>query len=104
VLEIAEGRVTRREVVPEDFGVGRACLDDLKGGSAEENAGIVMAVLEGRSGPARDVVVVNAAAALVAAGKAGGFREAVPLAIESIDRGAALARLNELRRFTVEAG
>ncbi len=103
MLEVAEGRVMRREVVPEDFGIGRAKLEGLQGGDARYNAAIAMGVLEGRGGPARDIVLVNAAAALVAAGQSGDFREAVLMAGEAIDRGAAMAKLNELRRFTTGA-
>lgn len=100
LFEIAAGRVSRCEVTPEDFGVERTTPESLKGGDAGHNAVIARAVLNGQRGPARDIVLVNAAAALVAAGKAGSFKEAVQRAEESIDCGAALGKMNELARFT----
>ncbi|MGE5568476.1 MAG: anthranilate phosphoribosyltransferase [Rhodospirillales bacterium] len=99
VYEVAEGRVSCREVAPEDFGVARASLEDLKGGDAGHNAEVAKAVLEGRKGPARDIVLVNAAAALVAAGRAADFREGIRVAEESIDRGAAMEKLKQLERL-----
>jgi anthranilate phosphoribosyltransferase len=99
VYEICEGRVTRGEVTPEDFGVARVTLEDLKGGDAERNAGIVREILAGARGPARDIVLVNAAAALVAAGRAASYADGMRLAAESIDSGAARAKLAALAGF-----
>ncbi|HWC01041.1 MAG TPA: anthranilate phosphoribosyltransferase [Bryobacteraceae bacterium] len=99
LFEVRRGSVTRRTVDLEDFGVGRARPEDLKGGDKEANGVIARAVLSGERGPKRDIVLVNAAAALVAAGKAEGFREGVAIAEQSIDSGAALAKVEELVRF-----
>ena len=104
VFEVREGAVHSRTVTPEDFGVAASLLQDLKGGTAEENAAIAMSVLRGERGPRRDIVLVNAATALVAAGRAGDFREGMGIAAESIDSGAAARTLERLAAFTREAG
>ena len=98
VLEIQRGAIGHRSVYPADFGVPRATLDDLRGGDAAENAAIALAVLGGEPGPRRDIVLVNAAAALVAAGRATNFGHGMRLAAESIDTGAALAKLEALKK------
>jgi len=99
-LEILRGAIAHRTLTPEDFGVPRARLEDLRGGSLEENCQITRSVLRGDKGPSRDVVLVNAAAAMVAAGKASAFPEAVALAAESIDSGVAWRKLEQLVAFT----
>ena len=88
------------EVWPEQAGVSRATLEDLKGGDAQENALELRSVLHGRMCPYRDIVVLNAAAALIVAGKADGLRQGAELARQSIDSGAAAARLDALVRAT----
>ncbi len=103
-FEIARGAVRRQELTPEDFGLPRARREDLQGGDAETNARIAREILTGARGPRRDVVLANAAAALVAAGKAPGLRQAVALAAEAIDSGAALAKLQALAAFSTSAG
>jgi len=100
VAEVREGSVRTYEVTPEEFGMKRATLDDISGGDAAANAALIREVLGGEKSPRRDVVLLNAAAALVAAGKADHLREALPLAEESIDSGAAARRLEALVRFT----
>jgi anthranilate phosphoribosyltransferase len=87
-------------VAPEDFGLTRAPMEALTGGDAAANAIVIRAVLRGERGPRRDIVVANAAAALVAAGRASGFREGARLAAESIDTGAAFEKLLALVEFT----
>lgn len=99
VLEVHCGAVREYQVEPADFGVARAHLEHLKGGDAETNALIAREILAGARGPRRDVVLVNAAAALVAAGKAANFREGVERAADSIDSGAARAKLEALAEF-----
>jgi len=99
VFEIRGGEVAQRTVSPEDFGVPRAALEDLKGGDATANSEIARAVLAGAAGPKRDVALVNAAAALVAAGRAPDFVSGMRLAAEAIDSGAALAKLEQLAAF-----
>ncbi|HWP34280.1 MAG TPA: anthranilate phosphoribosyltransferase [Thermodesulfobacteriota bacterium] len=100
VAEIARGEVRTYTVTPEDFGLPRATLADLQGGDRSENARIIRRILEGERGPKRDIVVMNAAAALVAGGRAADFREGARLAARSIDSGAALGRLERLVRVS----
>ena len=100
VAEAREGSVRSYEVEPEEFGMRRATLQDISGGDARENAAIIRSVLSGEKSPRRDVVLLNAAAALVAAGRADRIEEAVPIATESIDSGAAAGKLKALARFT----
>jgi anthranilate phosphoribosyltransferase len=100
IAEARDGSVRSYEVDPEDFGMKRATLQDLAGGDAKENAAIIRTVLSGDKSPRRDVVVLNAAAALVAAGKSGHIAEAIALAQESIDSGKAELKLKSLASFT----
>jgi anthranilate phosphoribosyltransferase len=100
VAEVRDGNVHTSEVTPEEFGMQRAPLSEIRGGSALENAAIIRAVLKGERSPRRDVVVLNAAAGLVAAGRADHLRDAVPLAAQAIDSGAAREKLAQLVRFT----
>jgi anthranilate phosphoribosyltransferase len=102
--EIGGGKVSRRSLTPEEFAVPRASLEDLRGGDQETNCAIARSVLDGARGPKRDIVLVNAAAALVAAGRARDFRNAMMLAAESIDSGAALGKVEELAKFTQQCG
>jgi anthranilate phosphoribosyltransferase len=89
IYRLVHGEVTEAEFTPEDFGVERAGIDELRGGDAATNLAITRAVLGGVAGPHRDVVTVNAAPALVLAGIADGFVSGVELAAEAIDNGAA---------------
>jgi anthranilate phosphoribosyltransferase len=98
-FEIRQGIVERRDLDPADFGVPRAPIADLKGGDKEANCTIARTILEGAHGPHRDIVLVNSAAALVAAGKAEDFREGMTLASESIDSGAAKNKVRALAEF-----
>jgi anthranilate phosphoribosyltransferase len=100
VAEAREGSVRSYEVEPEEFGMARATLQEISGGDATENAAIIRAVLDGEKSPRRDVVLLNAAAALVAAGRADRIAAAIALAAESIDSGAAAGKLGALARFT----
>jgi len=85
-------------------GVPRATLDELSGGDAAENAAILYDIVTGIKGPRREIVLLNAAAALVAAGLAGGFEEGVARAAEAIDSGEAAVTLEKLRRFGKRQG
>ena len=100
IYRLRNGEVTTAEFTPEDFGVRRATLDDLKGGSVAENAEILRSILDGRPGPKRDIALVNAAPAVVVSGLADGFVEAMDLAREAIDSGDALAVLQRSIAFT----
>lgn len=99
ILEIENGEVKPWIFHPEDLGVPLASTDDLTGGNADENAAIVVRILEGVKGPQRDIVLVNAAFAILAAGAASTLEEAYRLAVESVESGRALARLEALRSF-----
>jgi anthranilate phosphoribosyltransferase len=98
VYEVWTGRVEKHVWTPADFGVPCAQLSALAGGDPARNAGIALEVLGGVAGPARDIVLVNAAAGLVAAGLAGDRAAGMVLAVRSIDSGAALHRLRELQK------
>jgi anthranilate phosphoribosyltransferase len=87
-------------VAPENFGLKRAPLNALAGGGPAENAAIIRAIFEGEAGPRRDIVVINAAAALFVAGRAANFREGSQLAEASLDSGGAGKKLEELIEFT----
>ena len=100
VSEVREGVVRTFTVRPEDFGLPRVSMRDLLGGDREQNAAIIHAILRGEPSPKRDIVVMNAAAALVVGVKARDFKEGVELAARSIDTGAARDKLEELVRFT----
>ena len=100
VAEVREGEIRRYSVQPEDFGVQRAPSDALRGGSPPENAAVLESIFAGELGPRRDIVVINAAAALVAAGVTRDFREGAGLAAKALGSGAAQGTLSELKKFT----
>ena len=100
VAEVRDGQVHTYEVTPEEFGLTPAPIEAISGGDAAENAKIIRAVLAGKKSPCRDVVLLNAAATLVAAARANHLADAIPLAVSSIDSGAAAAKLNALAAFT----
>jgi anthranilate synthase/phosphoribosyltransferase len=105
ISRLKDGQVTTETLDPADLGFARASLVELKGGTAEENAQITREILSGqKNGPRRDVVILNAAAALIAAGKAADFAEGIKMAGESIDSGAALNTLNSFVEFTQRFG
>jgi anthranilate phosphoribosyltransferase len=100
IAEVREGSVRTYEVTPEEFGIKRSRLEDISGGDAAANATIIREILAGKKSPKRDVVLLNAAAALVAAGKVEHLGDAIPLAAQSIDSGSAAAMLEALVKFT----
>jgi anthranilate phosphoribosyltransferase len=97
--EVRAGKVQARSLEPADFAVQTADPEDLKGGDPGRNLEIANAVLSGARGPHRDIVLVNAAAALVAAGKADTFLEGMALGVVSIDSGAARHKVKSLAEF-----
>jgi anthranilate phosphoribosyltransferase len=99
-FEIRDGRVEKRTLTPQDFGLRKASPDELKGGDSACNRRIAHAVFSGERGPCRDIVLANAAAALVAAGKVGTFLEGAAIAAVSLDSGAARGKAEQLARFT----
>jgi anthranilate phosphoribosyltransferase len=100
IAEVREGTVRSYEVTPEEFNFERATMSEISGGDAAENARIIRDVLKGTPSARRDIVLLNAAAALVAASRANHLAEALPLAAASIDSGRAATKLEALVRFT----
>jgi len=98
--EYDSGRIETRQIQPEDFGLERAAGETLAGGGPEQNARLLIGILDGEKSPLRDCVLANASAALVASGKAGDFREGVAVAAEAIDSGEAGRTLRTLVDFT----
>jgi anthranilate phosphoribosyltransferase len=100
IAEVRDSRVHTYEVTPEDFGLPHAPIESLSGGDTAANARIIREILQGKKSACRDVVLLNAAGALVAAGKADHLRDAVPIAAQSIDSGAAAQKLEALIKFS----
>ena len=100
VAKVFDGKITFSTVTPGDFGLSTACSEDLIGSDVVVNAEIIKNILAGEPGPCRDVVVANASASLVAAGRAEDFQEGAEVAIRSIDSGEAANRLRHLAEFT----
>ncbi|MFQ5630780.1 MAG: anthranilate phosphoribosyltransferase [bacterium] len=99
VAELQEGRIKEYQISPKSFGL-RPSDASITGGDAKENAEIAVDILQGKSGPARDIVLANAAAGIYVAGRSEDLREGAALAANSIDSGAAMAKLKALRDFT----
>lgn len=100
VSEFYKGKLNNYELVPEDFGIKRARIEDLSGGSAFDNAKILLDILKGKPGPKRDIVLLNAAAAIYVADKAKSIKEGITLACESIDSARALKKLELLKEYS----
>ena len=100
ISELKDGDIKSYYVTPASFGVKSSTLDDIKGGNASDNAEIMLSVLKGGLGPRRDVVLVNASAALIAGFKTEDFKSGLKLAEESIDSGEALDKLEKLIELT----
>lgn len=99
VFQVEGGRVQKGRWIPSDFGFESSATEELKGGDPETNAGIIRDLLEGEMGLRRDIVIANAAAALILARRAPDLRSAVGLAAESIDSGAARRKLEQVVEF-----
>ena len=97
---VNRGRLECYVIEPSQFGLKTARPGDVRGGDAKENAGHILFVLKGNAGPRRDIVLMNAGAALYAAQKAASIDEGIALAKRAIDSGAALAKFEEYRRVT----
>jgi anthranilate phosphoribosyltransferase len=93
VYEVKTGHVSHRRMMPDDFGVARAKIDALLGGDRKHNAAMIRAVLGGEKGAPRDIVLVNAALGLMAAGLASSIEEAMACGERSIDSGAAAEKV-----------
>lgn len=98
-VELKNKRIRELKIKPSDFGIRQAKLQNIHGGDAQENAKIMLGILKGKLGPKRDIVLMNASLALIAAGKAKTFKQAFKLAGKSIDSGNALEKLAQLRAF-----
>lgn len=103
IAELKGGTVTLSEISPEDAGIQRQPLTNVKGGTPEQNAAALRAMLGGAKGAFRDFVLLNAGAALVIAGKTGSLRDGAKMAADSIDSGKALAALENLVTLTRRA-
>ena len=99
VTELKDGEIRTYNVAPEDFGLARVAAEDLQGGTPEENAQLLVDILGGKEGPARDIVLLNAAAAIAAGGKADTLSEGLAVAAESVASGAARSKLEALQAF-----
>jgi anthranilate phosphoribosyltransferase len=100
VFQVEEGRVQKGRWLPFDFGMQQASLEDLKGGDPQTNAAILRELLDGAAGPRRDIVIANAAAALLVSERAADLKSAVAMATESIDSGSARRKLEQILEFT----
>jgi anthranilate phosphoribosyltransferase len=100
VSELKDGSVRTYSIGPEEFGLEKADKNDLAGGNADQNAEITKEILKGQKGPKRDIVIMNAAAALVAGEKADTFTDASTMASDAIDSGAAMEKLEEVKKVS----
>lgn len=100
VTELNRGRIRTYYLTPKEFGLKMATLEEIEGGSVKENAEIVLSVLKGLRGPARDVVLMNSSAALVSGFRVKDFKAGMRMAAESIDSGRALDKLLKLIEIT----
>lgn len=100
VATVKANGISMERITPEEFGFQRCTMADLRGGNAQGNAAIIRAILAGEQGPKRDVVLLNAAFALLAAGKAATPTEGIKLAAAAIDSGRALAQIEKLATLT----
>lgn len=104
VCELKNNKIISYHLNPEDFGFNLSSLKDITGGTPQQNAKIILDILNGNDGPKRDIVLLNAAAALLASDKVKDYRDALELAADSIDSGNAIFKLKELKKFTSYAG
>jgi anthranilate phosphoribosyltransferase len=100
VAEVIDGQIRSYLIDPADYGLPAAAHSDISGGTPAENAQIIKTILQGTLGARRDLVLLNSAAALVVADKAENIKEGLHLAADSIDRGAAAAKLDQMRQLS----
>jgi anthranilate phosphoribosyltransferase len=103
VSEYRDGKVKDYFLHPSDFGLSTAKPEDLKGGDGKDNSLFTLEILKGKKGPRRDIVLLNSAAGIAASGRAADLKQGFALAAESIDSGAALGKLEQLKAFTNKA-
>jgi len=104
VCQLKDGDINTYQIDPEMAGLKRANLKEIQGGEPEKNANILLQVLKGKTGPSRDVVLLNAAAVFVASEKVSNLRDGIEMARESIDSGRAMKKLEELILFSSHEG
>ncbi|WP_440957071.1 anthranilate phosphoribosyltransferase [Methanosarcina sp. Mfa9] len=102
VAELKNGEVTTYTLTPEALGMLRAKPEDIEGGSPKENARDLLCIFKGQKGPKRDLVILNAAAALYVSGIVGSIRQAIPIAEDAIDSGKVMVKFNQFKTFTAE--
>lgn len=100
ISEVYKSKLRNYKISPDDFAINKASLADLAGGSAAENAKILLEIFKGKPGPRRDIVVLNAAAAIYTADKVESIKEGISWAYESIDSGKALEKLELLKTYS----
>ncbi|MGB9927919.1 MAG: anthranilate phosphoribosyltransferase [Methanosarcina sp.] len=100
IAELKNGKVTMYTLTPEALGITRANPEDIRGGSPKENANKLLSIFKGQKGPKRDLVVINAAAAIYVSGIVGSIKQAVPIAEDAIDSGKVMVKFNQFRTFT----
>jgi len=93
---LENGQISEGRIAPEDAGFGRARLADIKGGTAADNAAALKRLFGGEKGPYRDIVLLNAGAALMVSGRAKDVKGGVALAAQALDGGAARQKLDQL--------
>lgn len=104
IFRLVDGEITEAEFTPEDFGVPRGSIADLEGGGPDDNVAITRSILGGERGPKADAAIVNAAPAIVLAGMASGFVDAVSIAQAAIDTGAASSVLEDSLTLSEQLG
>ena len=100
IVRAKNGEIKTSRISPEEVGLQKASIDEIKGGDKKENARIILDILKGKAGSPRDTVLINASAALQVAGRAKDFKEGIEIAKESIDSGKAYRKLEELKALT----
>jgi len=100
VSRLKDGNVDNFTIEPEDFGIWRSKIEDIRGGDKEDNASITLSILNGEMGPRRDIVLLNSAAGIIVSGKTEDFKTAITIAEDSIDSGRALKKLHDIRRVS----
>jgi anthranilate phosphoribosyltransferase len=100
MIEVCQGRISESMLTPNDFGLTASGNDGFMGGNAEQNVRIALQILKGERSPAADVVIANAACGFWVAGMAKNLAEGVAMAKQSLDSGAALAKLEALRKIS----
>ncbi|MFV9510250.1 anthranilate phosphoribosyltransferase [Tepidibacillus sp. LV47] len=104
ITELKDGEIHTYEITPEQFGIKRATMEDLKGGTPEENAKELLMIFEGKKGPKRDFVLINAGASFYVTGQAVSLEQGIEKARELIDSGQVLQKIGRLRRFKKKEG